>query len=81
MKVQSFLLKKPETKKFLRLMNTLFINIIPLYQNEGKTYLTLSFGCTGGRHRSVAIGEMVAKSLKKRGYPVIIRHRVVHQGE
>ena len=48
---------------------------VPLYKREGKTYLTLGIGCTGGKHRSVAIGEEMARRLRSRGLRVNVRHR------
>ncbi len=57
--------------KLLDLMDFTF----PLYKREGKTYLTLGIGCTGGKHRSVAIGEEMARRLRSRGLRVNVRHR------
>jgi len=48
---------------------------LPRYRREGKSYLTIGFGCTGGRHRSVALSLMVAARLRERGYDVIVKHR------
>jgi len=49
--------------------------LLPAYKNEGKSYLTVAFGCTGGQHRSVAMAETLARVLAKEGWPVSIRHR------
>ena len=49
--------------------------LLPAYKNEGKSYLTVAFGCTGGQHRSVAMAETLARALAKEGWPVSIRHR------
>lgn len=49
--------------------------LLPLYGQEGKSYLTIAFGCTGGRHRSVFLAELVAKVLRRDGFPVTIIHR------
>jgi UPF0042 nucleotide-binding protein len=49
--------------------------ILPFYVQEGKSYLTVAFGCTGGRHRSVAIAEKVAEALDKLGHAPAIVHR------
>jgi len=48
---------------------------LPHYIHEGKSYLTIGFGCTGGQHRSVMIAEDVAKRLKQAGYKVNVGHR------
>ena len=50
-------------------------NLLPHYIHEGKSYLTIAFGCTGGQHRSVMIAEDVTKRLKKAGYRVKVVHR------
>ena len=49
--------------------------VLPLYAEEGRAYLTIAFGCTGGRHRSVAVAEEVGRRLRQRGATVTIRHR------
>ena len=51
--------------------------LLPAYVAEGKSYLTLAFGCTGGRHRSVAIAEEVARLLERRGFAPSVVHRDV----
>ncbi len=53
--------------------------LLPLYQEEGRYRLTLACGCTGGRHRSVAVAEQVHASLKKAGYAVSLEHRHIHR--
>ena len=53
--------------------------MLPRYVKEGKTYLTVGVGCTGGRHRSVMIANSLAQWLEKRGYPVKVRHRDLRQ--
>ncbi len=49
--------------------------MVPAYLAEGKAYLTIAFGCTGGRHRSVAIAEEVAEQLRQRGEHPVVSHR------
>jgi len=49
--------------------------LIPHYIREGKSYLTIAFGCTGGKHRSVMLAEAVKKSLEKRGFSTKVIHR------
>ena len=60
----------PQTKEFIRRISELLIYLIPHYIREGKSYLTIAFGCTGGKHRSVMIAEDVKKRLAKAGYNV-----------
>jgi UPF0042 nucleotide-binding protein len=50
---------------------------LPEYDKEGKSYLTLAIGCTGGHHRSVAIAEEIGRTLQHKGYRVRISHRDV----
>jgi UPF0042 nucleotide-binding protein len=69
--IQSF----PQTKEFIRRISDLLVYLLPHYIHEGKSYLTISFGCTGGQHRSVMIAEEVGKRLHKAGYRVKITHR------
>lgn len=73
--VASFVFRRKETKRFLKTLNPLFQLLLREYLREGKAYLNISFGCTGGRHRSVAIAERVASDLKKQGYAVKLLHR------
>jgi UPF0042 nucleotide-binding protein len=49
--------------------------LIPHYIGEGKSYLTVALGCTGGRHRSVMLAEVIRRNLKKRGYATKVVHR------
>ena len=69
--IQSF----PQTGEFLRRMEALLTYLIPHYIEEGKSYLTIAFGCTGGQHRSVMIAEEVSKRLRQAGYRVKVLHR------
>jgi RNase adapter protein RapZ len=70
-----------QTEEFLRRIEGLLIYLIPLYILEGKSYLTIAFGCTGGRHRSVALAEEIGRVLKKRGYTVKLEHRDLERSE
>src|SRR5436190_23333848 len=65
----------PQTVEFIQRISDLLIYLLPHYIHEGKSYLTIAFGCTGGQHRSVMIAEDVAKRLKKAGYRVKVSHR------
>lgn len=73
--VQEYVLAFEETKEFIDRFTDFLMYLIPYYMKEGKAYLTISLGCTGGRHRSVAIGEIIANFLKQKGYSVSIEHR------
>jgi RNase adapter protein RapZ len=64
-----------QTREFIRRISELLIYLIPHYISEGKSYLTIAFGCTGGKHRSVMIAEDVQKRLVKAGYNVKVVHR------
>jgi len=49
--------------------------LLPAYEAQGKAYLSIAFGCTGGRHRSVAVAEAMAVRLRERGFDPSVRHR------
>lgn len=72
--VRSFVQSRPETDEFLTRVKALLDFLIPRYTEEGKSYLTIAFGCTGGRHRSVAIAEIVGERLQSDGYEVSVVH-------
>jgi len=65
----------PQTVEFIQRISDLLVYLLPHYIREGKSYLTISFGCTGGQHRSVMIAEDVNKRLRKAGYKVKVVHR------
>ena len=73
--VQEYILHKEETRVFLEKVKSLLQYLIPLYLKEGKPYLTVAIGCTGGRHRSVCIVNYLHNYLKGLGYLVNKRHR------
>ncbi|MFH1623964.1 MAG: RNase adapter RapZ [Pseudomonadota bacterium] len=73
--ISDYVLKRSEAKKFIKKFSNLIHFLIPLYEQEGKTYLTIAIGCTGGKHRSVAVINGLAKSLDKERYAVSTRHR------
>jgi RNase adapter protein RapZ len=74
-KVANYIRKFPQTKEFLDRIIELLIYLLPHYIHEGKSYLTIAFGCTGGQHRSVMMAEEIAKALKKAKYDVKVQHR------
>lgn len=73
--VRDFVLRRPESEDFVVKLVDLLATIVPLYAAEGKSYLTIAIGCTGGRHRSVAIASEVADRMKASGRPVRVGHR------
>jgi UPF0042 nucleotide-binding protein len=74
-KVARYILSFPQTREFITRISDLLVYLIPHYIREGKSYLTIAFGCTGGKHRSVLIAEEVRKRLAKAGYNVKVVHR------
>jgi UPF0042 nucleotide-binding protein len=78
-KVRRYIRSFPQTGEFLRRMEGLLTYLIPHYIREGKSYLTIAFGCTGGKHRSVMLAESVRKSLEKRGFSAKVIHRDIHK--
>ncbi len=75
--IKEYVLGFSETREFLRKFESLLEFLVPNYIKEGKSYLNIAFGCTGGHHRSVALGEIVAEYLIQKGYNVKIYHRDV----
>lgn len=74
-RVAKYIRSFPQTREFVRRIADLLVYLLPHYIREGKSYLTISFGCTGGQHRSVMIAEDVGKHLHKAGYRVKVVHR------
>jgi UPF0042 nucleotide-binding protein len=74
-KVAKYIRKFPQTKEFLDKVTELLKFLLPHYVEEGKSYLTVAFGCTGGQHRSVFIAEEVKKRLEAEGHRVKTAHR------
>jgi len=74
-KVKEFVMKWPESRQFLKKLYDMVQYLIPYYIREGKTQLVIGIGCTGGRHRSVAITNEIAGMLKANRHRVIIDHR------
>ena len=70
-KVAAYVRKYPQTREFLRKVKAMMLYLLPHYVAEGKSYLTVAFGCTGGQHRSVMMAEDVAKELERAGYEVL----------
>jgi RNase adapter protein RapZ len=75
--VRTFVLEQPETTEFLDKLDDLLTMLIPAYIREGKSYLTVAMGCTGGRHRSVVLAEELSRRLGDHGLPTTVFHRDV----
>ncbi|MDI6744023.1 MAG: RNase adapter RapZ [Thermodesulfovibrionales bacterium] len=73
--VKKFIFEKPQTKQFIKKLKELLNFLIPLYIKEGKAYLTVGIGCTGGRHRSPAITEKIAALIEKHPVEISAIHR------
>ncbi len=73
--ISDYVLGQPPGSSYLEKFKDFLDFILPLFQKEGRYRLTMAFGCTGGRHRSVAVAENVAEFLKKSGYLVSVEHR------
>ena len=77
--VRDFVLSRPETAEFLEKLDGLLAMLVPAYVREGKSYLTVAMGCTGGRHRSVALAEELASRLDAHGMPTTVFHRDIER--
>ncbi len=77
--VREFVLRWDQTREFQRRLHDLVGYLLPQFTAEGKTHLTIAIGCTGGKHRSVVIGEDLARFLRTSGYAVRIKHRDVRK--
>ena len=73
--VRAFVVGSPLGERFVRHLEDLCELLLPAFEAEGKTYLTLAFGCTGGRHRSVCLAEHTAATLRRLGFDPQIQHR------
>jgi RNase adapter protein RapZ len=73
--VADYVLCRDETQEFLRRLVELLEFTLPRYRREGKSYLTIALGCTGGRHRSIVLVEELRRRLQESGHRVLVRHR------
>lgn len=78
-KVIKFLKKEPEVNETIRRFVELLEYLLPLYKREGKSYLTVGVGCTGGRHRSVMVANSLSKALRNDSFDVSVKHRDVQK--
>lgn len=77
--VSDFVLGSHQTKEFLEKFTSLLDVVIPGYKKENKSYLTIAIGCTGGKHRSVALAEHLVGYIKDKGLGVIVKHRDINK--
>ena len=80
-KIQKYVTDFKITKRFMETCFNLIRDLIPYYIREGKTYLSIAFGCTGGRHRSVVLINELAIHLQSQGYKTFIKHRDIEKEE
>jgi UPF0042 nucleotide-binding protein len=73
--VRRYVLHQPATEEFIDRVDELLALVLPAYVEEGKSYLTIGIGCTGGRHRSVVLAEELGRRMEKRGYDALVHHR------
>jgi UPF0042 nucleotide-binding protein len=76
-KVRDYVLERSISSSFLDNFETMLVGVLPSYQSEGRSYLTIAIGCTGGRHRSVAITEEMSRRFAARGIAARTSHRDV----
>ncbi len=73
--VRDYVMAQADTREFLTKLDDLFALLLPGYVKEGKTYLSVAVGCTGGRHRSVVLAEAVARAMEGHGFKPVVNHR------
>lgn len=73
--VRDYVLDRPEAEEFLTRIDDLLAFLLPAYAREGKSYLSIAIGCTGGQHRSVAIAEELARRVRLHGFDPVVHHR------
>jgi UPF0042 nucleotide-binding protein len=79
LRVREYVLAGEDSREFLARLRQFLEYLLPRYRREGKSYLTIGLGCTGGRHRSVAVAITIAELLRESGYEVNLKHRDVRE--
>jgi UPF0042 nucleotide-binding protein len=77
--VKDFVLSSDEAKEFYKKIVDFLMFSLPLYKKEGKSNIVIAFGCTGGKHRSVTFAELVAKTVKEKGFETRINHKDIEK--
>jgi RNase adapter protein RapZ len=77
--VKDYVLSNEQSTQFLDQLDSMLNLLLPAYAREGKAYLSIAVGCTGGQHRSVAMAEEIGRRLQGSPYPVMVRHRDLHK--
>ncbi|MBI3610659.1 MAG: RNase adapter RapZ [Nitrospirae bacterium] len=77
--VRKYIFERPEARKFIDQVKSFLAFLIPFYEKEERPYLTVAIGCTGGRHRSVAVAHRLSTDLKAAHYEVTVRHRDIER--
>jgi UPF0042 nucleotide-binding protein len=78
-RVVQYLKQQPEVQETLSRFGDLLDYLLPLYKREGKSYVTVGIGCTGGRHRSVMVANALGKRLRSSGFDARVVHRDVRK--
>ncbi len=78
-KVAEYVLRAPMSKEFIGKVEDMMEFLLPRFEREGKSYLTVGFGCTGGRHRSVVLANLLGKFLKEKGFQANVSHRDIRR--
>lgn len=73
--VRRYVARDPDYRRFFDGIYTLLSSLLPRFESEGKSYLTVAIGCTGGRHRSVVVAEQLADRIRRQGRPLALTHR------
>ena len=77
--VSDYVLSAPQALRFVDQVEAMLRDLVPAFQREGRAYLTIGVGCTGGHHRSVAISEELARRLRADGFAISLFHRDIER--
>lgn len=78
-KVEEYIIKDKESHVFINRLLKFLGYLMPLYEKDGRSYLTLGIGCTGGRHRSVTVANIIGRAFSKKGFDITVRHRDIRR--
>lgn len=79
--VADYVLKWPTTQRFIAKLSDLLEFLMPQFSKEGKSQVIIGIGCTGGKHRSVTLANVLGDFLRQNGYPVVVEHRDIEKSE